>query len=178
MYVFVREDLPIPQIAVQSSHACIEATKAFDIASLEDHPSVIIIGIKNEQKLHQVRKYLMESGIRHVHFYETDMDDQLTALATEPVHGERRKLFRKFQLLKDRTPPPVPEPASEHMKYVAEYPDGYYWWAGECGNSPHRTWCLDRAAKYDSEEDARWSNSQAEIIPVRTCYYAGKAGAA
>lgn len=56
--------------------------------------------MKSEHKLHQVRKYLIENGVRHVHFYESDLDDELTALACEPVYGERRKLFRKFQLLK------------------------------------------------------------------------------
>lgn len=87
---------------MQSCHAVIEATSAFNIGNLADHPSVIILGVRDETKLHQVRKNLIEQGVRHVHFYENDLDDQLTALATEPVHGERRKLFRKYQLLRVR----------------------------------------------------------------------------
>jgi hypothetical protein len=63
---------------------------------------VIICGVKNEQKLHQVRQYLIEKGVCHAHFYESDLDDELTALATEPVHGEKRALFRKFQLLRSK----------------------------------------------------------------------------
>jgi hypothetical protein len=98
----VREDLSPPQQAVQSCHACIEATSAFALGNLADHPSVIICGVRDEQQLHKVRRYLIDSGIRHVHFYETDLDDELTALATEPVHGDRRRLFRKFQLLRTK----------------------------------------------------------------------------
>lgn len=78
----------------------IEATAAFDLGGLADHPSVIVLGVRDESKLHQVRQRLVEAGFRHVHFYESDFDDQLTALATEPVSGERRKWFRKYQLLR------------------------------------------------------------------------------
>ncbi|CAE7860179.1 unnamed protein product [Symbiodinium microadriaticum] len=101
VYVFTREDIPSPQQAVQSCHACIEATKAFDIDRLPDHPSVIILSAKNENKLHRVRKYLIEQGIRHVHFYEPDFEDQLTAVATEPIWADRRGVFSKYQLLRE-----------------------------------------------------------------------------
>lgn len=100
MYVFVREDLSGPQIAVQSCHAAIEATKHFNVALLPNHPSVIIIGIKNEQKLHQVINYLNDKSIRYAPFHENDMDNQLTALATEPLSIKDKNVFRKFQLLK------------------------------------------------------------------------------
>lgn len=111
MYVFVREDITPPAQAVQSCHACIEATSAFSLEKLQDHPSVIILAAKNEQKLHQIRRYLVENDVQHVHFYdnasvlglandETDFSDQLTALATQPIAGDKRRLFRKFQLLR------------------------------------------------------------------------------
>lgn len=100
--MFVREDLSPSQICVQSAHACIEATHAFQLGHLPDHPHLVILAAKNETKLHNVRKYLIEHGIRHVHFYESDIGDQLTALATEPIpeSSELRQLFRKYQLLK------------------------------------------------------------------------------
>ncbi len=102
MYIFIREDISIPQMAVQSCHAAIECANNFGLKDLPDHPSVIILAVKDEAKLHQVRKYLIENGVQHVHFYETDMDDQLTALACEPISGDKRRLFRKFQLLKTK----------------------------------------------------------------------------
>ena len=101
IYIFVRRDLSLPSCAVQSVHSVIEASKVFDLKSLPDHPSVIIIGIKSEQKLQQVRKYLVDNDVRHVHFYEPDLNNELTSIATEPIFEDRRKLFRKFQLLKE-----------------------------------------------------------------------------
>lgn len=116
----MREDLSEPQKIVQSCHAVIEATKAFDVKSLPDHPSVIILSAKNEHRLHRVRKYLIEQGIRHVHFYEPDRDDELTALATEPIFSDRRHLFQKYQLVKH------PKPDAEHIRYVRKHDDGSY----------------------------------------------------
>lgn len=173
MYVIVRTDLSMPQVAVQSCHACIEATKAFEVEKLQEHPSVIILAAKSEAKLQQIRQFLIANGIRHVHFYEADLNDQLTAIATEPIHGEKRDLFRKFQLIKDKK---NPESEEETTRYVAKYPDGYYWWAGDCGSSPHRTWSLHRAAKYDTKEDALWGNRDAQAIPVTISYRFGKGG--
>ena len=96
----MREDLTTSQQAVQSVHAAIEAAKAFDLDALSDHPYVVILAAKNEQRLHRVRKYLVENGIKHAHFYESDIGNELTALATEPICGDRRELFSKYQLLK------------------------------------------------------------------------------
>lgn len=98
----MRQDISAVQQAVQACHASIEAAKAFSLEDLHEHPSVIILSIKNESKLHEIRNYLIDNGIQHVHFYEPDIDDQLTALATEPIFGDRRRLFRKFQLLRHK----------------------------------------------------------------------------
>ena len=54
----------------------------------------------DERHLDDLRYYLDDNGVRHKHFNESDMDGQLTAVCTEPVSGERRKLFRKFKLLR------------------------------------------------------------------------------
>lgn len=159
----MREDLSAPQIAVQSSHACIEATSAFNLGNLAEHPSVIICGIKNETKLNQVRKFLIDNGIRHVHFYEPDIDDELTALATEPLHGDRRNLFRKFQLLRPKTAAPVPDASA--TRYALKLPNGsYYQWRGECARN--ETWRL---------EDAHLSNDphfmmSGEVVKVEVTY--------
>lgn len=102
MYVFVREDLSPAQIAVQSCHAAIECANAFALKDLAEHPSVIILGVKNEVKLHQIRQFLIENDVQHAHFYEPDIGDELTAVATQPIFGERRRLFRKFQLVRPK----------------------------------------------------------------------------
>lgn len=100
IYVFVREDLSTPQIAVQACHACIEATKTFNVEGLPEHPSVVLLAAKNEQRLDRVRKYLIDQAVRHVFFVEPDMDSQMTAIATEPVQGDKRNIFSKYQLLR------------------------------------------------------------------------------
>lgn len=43
---------------------------------------------------------LKVAGVKLTPFYESDLNNQLTAFATEPITGEQRKLFRNFQLLK------------------------------------------------------------------------------
>lgn len=101
VYTFVRRDLSHPQQAVQSSHACIEACKEFDFASLSEHPSVIICGVKSETQLETVCVRLQEQGIRFAPFREPDIGDELTSLTTEPIYGEDRSFFRKYQLLKE-----------------------------------------------------------------------------
>ena len=172
VYVFVREDLSPPQQAVQSCHAVIEATKAFDIEQLSDHPSVIILSAKDEKRLHRVRNYLVEQGIRHVHFYEPDIDDQLTALATEPIFSDRRDAFSKYQLLKDRCQDPV----AERVQYARKHPDGsYFRWMGECGSSEHKVWRIEDANLFDSKEEAIWFDKESEAIPVKVCFHLGGA---
>tara|TARA_R110002020_G_scaffold441478_4_gene652285 strand:+ start:2011 stop:2316 length:306 start_codon:yes stop_codon:yes gene_type:complete len=96
MYVLVRNDLSGPQKAVQSAHAAIEASRAF-IKPGEEHPSVIIVTVKSEQKLKNIADKL---GVKYRAFFEPDIGNQMTAIATEPIHGEQRKFFRKFQLMK------------------------------------------------------------------------------
>ena len=100
----MREDLTTSQQAVQCSHAAITAAKQFDLGNLPDHPYLVILAVKNESKLHRVTKHLVEHGIKFVHFYENDLDNQLTAIATQPIaeDSDLRAHLRKYQCLKDR----------------------------------------------------------------------------
>lgn len=43
---------------------------------------------------------LVNLGVRFVEWHEPDRKNELTAIASEPIWGERRKLFRNFNLLK------------------------------------------------------------------------------
>lgn len=102
MYVFVRNDLSAPQQAVQACHASIECANLFNLEKLPDHPSVIILAAKNENKLQQCVSFLSENNIQFVEFHEPDLGHQLTAIATEPIFGDKRNLFKKFQLLRSK----------------------------------------------------------------------------
>jgi hypothetical protein len=99
LYVFVRKDLSSQaQISVQAGHAILEATRAY-CAGEDEHPSIIIFGIKSEPKLRSLEERIRSQGVRLKPFYEPDIGHQMTAFATEPVHGDRRKIFEKYTLL-------------------------------------------------------------------------------
>jgi len=99
VYAFVRRDLSLPQQAVQACHACIEAARTL-LPADDEHPHLVLCGVKSEQQLHTVQRHLDRIGIAFRSFFETDLDGQLTALATEPVRGHRRSLLRKYRCLR------------------------------------------------------------------------------
>lgn len=99
VYVVVRLDLSVPQQAVQSAHAVLEMHRQFN-GVLKEHPSIIILGVKNEQKLKNViGKLVQHNKFRFTTFQEPDIGNQFTALATEPLYGEDRKFFKEFKLI-------------------------------------------------------------------------------
>lgn len=98
VYAIVRKDLSVPQQAVQAGHALIESTKTFN--KINEHPSVIICSVKNEKKLQDAITFLYDNGVKISVFKEPDINNQMTALATEPLYGVNRKIMNKFQLMK------------------------------------------------------------------------------
>ena len=102
VYILVREDIAFEQQAVQSTHAAIEAARYLIPPQIE-HPHVIICGVGDEMNLKKEASHLSLFGIKYKPFYEADIDNQLTAIATEPIYGKDRKHFKKFKLLKCRS---------------------------------------------------------------------------
>lgn len=98
-YAITRKDLSFPQQAVQAGHAAIEAARKY-LKPDDEHPSLILCAMKNEAQLTNAADNLERQGIRIQRFYEPDIGNQLTAIATEPLSGEARKAMRKFQLIK------------------------------------------------------------------------------
>lgn len=95
VYVIVRNDLSNAQKAVQSSHAILETTRKF-INKTDEHPSVIILIVKNERRL---LRLCSELEIDHITFREPDIGNEMTAIATKPLIGEERAYFKKYQLM-------------------------------------------------------------------------------
>ncbi|HEV3118357.1 MAG TPA: hypothetical protein VGY58_15010 [Gemmataceae bacterium] len=87
-----------PQQVVQACHASLEAARTFLPLSCE-HPFVVVCGIRDEPRLFRCIERLEKAGVRYRAFFEPDLGDQLTAVATEPVHGSKRSMFRNYQLL-------------------------------------------------------------------------------
>ena len=103
VYVFVRNDLSYAQKAVQSAHAAVEACRWYLDEDLP-HPSIIILVVKNEAKLKKVEEEIknMEGGVFHYEaFREPDMGNEMTAIATGPLYGDQRDMFKRYQLLKE-----------------------------------------------------------------------------
>jgi len=68
----------------------------------DDTHHLVVIGIKDEARLRGVVSKLQELGIRHRSFHEPDLNNQLTAIATEPISEDApvRRVLRRYQLLK------------------------------------------------------------------------------
>jgi peptidyl-tRNA hydrolase len=97
LYIAVRADLPLPQQAVQACHAAIQSARDL-IQADEIHPSLVILTVPNLPALIDLSCRLTNRGIAHRVFQEEDMGGQVTALATEPVEKEQRRIFQKMKL--------------------------------------------------------------------------------
>lgn len=101
-----RKDLGFTQISVQACHAVIEVARNSLIPDELDHPHLVLCGVENEQKLHKTLKQIADTGIVCKCFYESDLGNQLTAFATQPLSKndlteEQRKVLKRLQLLKN-----------------------------------------------------------------------------
>jgi hypothetical protein len=96
--VLLRRDLAHPQQVVQACHAAIEAARTF-LSPSDQHPSVIVCGVRDERQLWGCLDRLRAAGIHCCAVREPDLHDQLTAVATEPLCGPRRDVLKHCQLL-------------------------------------------------------------------------------
>lgn len=97
-----RRDLTPAQQAVQSIHAAIESARSGLISPTIPHPHLVYCGVKNELALQGYAEKLSSAGIALSCFYEPDRNNELTAIATGPIHGDQRRLFRNLQLIKEQ----------------------------------------------------------------------------
>jgi hypothetical protein len=111
VYVLVRRDISPGQQVVQACHAAAKAAVLYN-GKLEVDPHVVVCGVKTETALFRAIEKLNENGIRCQWFIEPDMGNQVTAIATEPVYGDARRVFRNYQLLKPEAPKQFAEVSS------------------------------------------------------------------
>jgi hypothetical protein len=86
---------------VQAVHAAIEAARAGLIPPDGQHPHVVVCEVGSIDSLLRAADRLSRSNIRHRLFFDPDLGCAPTALATEPMRGSLRALFRRFPLLKE-----------------------------------------------------------------------------
>jgi hypothetical protein len=99
--VLVRTDLPPSQIAVQAIHSAIEAARRF-LPPDSEHPHLVLCSVASAERLLAAADYLFSRSVRHALFREPDRDNEPTALATEPLAGDRRRLLDRFRCLTAR----------------------------------------------------------------------------
>lgn len=97
MYMFVREDLSGPQKIVQTAHAVDELRRNVNHSDRTCY--MILFGVKNQEELVAVNKFLNDNGVSNEMFYEPDVN-QYTAIATEQLVGEQRALMSGFKLFR------------------------------------------------------------------------------
>jgi hypothetical protein len=94
--VLVRQDIPLSQQLVQAVHAAHEA--GIYLSEESQTSSVVVCGVSNEQELLKSQARIESRGIRFVLFREPDMNDEATALASEPLNGTGKKAFANYKL--------------------------------------------------------------------------------
>lgn len=94
----MRRDLPAAQIAVQAAHAAVEAARSF-LPAEHPHPHLVLCGVSRERDLLAAADRLDRAGIRFALFREPDRNDEVTALATEPLGPARRGALARYRCL-------------------------------------------------------------------------------
>lgn len=98
MYAFVREDIPLVNQLIQCCHACMESTRLYPPLD-SVIPNLVVLAADNENNLNLIAKELELNSIKYVLFREPDMNNEITAIATEPLFITKRKVFRNYKLL-------------------------------------------------------------------------------
>lgn len=94
----MRSDLSAPQQVVQACHAAIEVAKSF-LPTGSLHPHIVVCAVADERQLFQCIDRFRRLEIAYRAFYEPDRGNELTAIGTEPVSGERRQVFKRYRCL-------------------------------------------------------------------------------
>jgi hypothetical protein len=117
VYVLVRKDLSPGQQVVQSCHAVAEAVSAFH-ALEQEHPHLIVCEVSDETALRRALGETQQCGIACRPFFEPDLGNQLTALATEPISRARGRRFRKLRLLNPADPGRAQVPGGSSSRVI------------------------------------------------------------
>jgi hypothetical protein len=94
----VRTDLSPAQIAVQACHAVIEASRQF-LPPRSEHPHLVLCSAASAERLLAAADHFCLKNVRFTLFREPDQAYEPTALATEPLCGERRWFMDRFRCL-------------------------------------------------------------------------------
>jgi hypothetical protein len=64
----------------------------------DETSNIVILGVDSEESLISLSETLKREDVRSHTFYESEYPEGFTALCTEPIGVEKRKLFKKYRL--------------------------------------------------------------------------------
>jgi hypothetical protein len=99
VYAIIRRDISIEQQLVQVGHAALEAGRSH-YAPSEPIASFIVLEVPHKEALLDAARKLSSLGIEHSLFFEPDFGMEHSALASRPVRGKERHIFRRWPLWK------------------------------------------------------------------------------
>ena len=94
VYAFVRKDISIVHQMVQIGHACYEAGMLYG----QNDTNLILLELENEAEIREWANVLNYNEIKHVLFYEPDEPIGYNAICTEPISGNKRKIFKNCKM--------------------------------------------------------------------------------
>jgi hypothetical protein len=63
------------------------------------HPHLVVCAVAGERELFRCLDRLRRLGVAYRAFREPDRGNELTAIGTEPICGDRRLLFKRYRCL-------------------------------------------------------------------------------
>ena len=101
VYIFLRKDIPQTAQIIQAAHATHEmALRIKEEQKPEKIAHFVLFQANDEAHLERIKTFLDTNSVGHYTFYEPDYDMGHTAIACEPIYGDRRNIFRKFKMWK------------------------------------------------------------------------------
>jgi hypothetical protein len=96
IYVFVRQDLTVPQQLVHSNHAVYHMATGYDWC--RGTPAIVVIGIPNLKSLNRVAEKMRKENIDCYMWLDPDVNMGTLAIATVPLDLEKRAALSNYRL--------------------------------------------------------------------------------
>lgn len=103
VYTFVRQDISPEYQLVQAAHATYKAGWFNNAFGESQDPSKLyftVVGVEDRYGLNDVQNHLKERGIGYQVFWEPDMENQPTAITTDPIPIKMRGDLLEYKLLR------------------------------------------------------------------------------
>lgn len=100
-YVVVRTDLPGRVQVVQALHAAYEA--GTELGRPRMNGNLVFLGVPSRLELTKLRAELYKQGVQYVAWRESDLGNEVTAIATAALYdSEERAVFEPLKLWRSK----------------------------------------------------------------------------